>query len=48
MATALKLVENTHWSFQCWYRISLVLKRKTNANSTQTGLKYTLVLTMLV
>ena len=37
----------THWSLQCWYSISLVLKRKLNANSTQTGLKYTLVLTML-
>ena len=45
---ALKLVYNTHWSLQCWYTISLVLKRKPNANSTQTGLKYTLVLTMLV
>ena len=34
MPTEIKLVQNTHWSLQCWYTISLVLKRKTNANKT--------------
>ena len=36
------------WSLQCWYRTTLVFRRKTNANRKQTGTKYTLLLTMLV
>ena len=48
MRTEIKLVQNTHWSLQCWYRTSLVFRRKTNANTNQTGIKYTLLLTMLV
>ena len=36
------------WSLECWYRFSLVFRRKSNANRTQTGLKYTLVLTKLI
>ena len=40
--------KNTHWSLQCWYRISLVFTTKPNANRNQTAAKYTLVLTMLV
>ena len=48
MPTRIKLVPNTHWSLQCWYRTNLVFRRKTNANRNQTGTKYTLLLTMLV
>ena len=48
MLKEMKLVQNTHWSLQCWYRTSLVFRRKTNANRNQTGTKYTLLLTMLV
>ena len=48
MRTEIKLVQNTHWSLQCWYRTSLVFTRKTNANTNETGIKYTLLLTMLV
>ena len=43
MRTEIKLVQNTHWSLQCWYRTSLVFTRKTNANTNQTGIKYTLL-----
>ena len=48
MLKEIKLVQNTHWSLQCWYRTSLVFRKKTNANRNQTGTKYTLLLTMLV
>ena len=39
MLTEMKLVQNTHWSLQCWYRTSLVYRRKTNPNRNQTGTK---------
>ena len=44
MLKGIKLVQNTHCSLQCWYRTSLVFRRK-NANRNQTGRKYTLLLT---
>ena len=40
--------KKNHWSLECWYRFSLVFRRKPNANRNQTGLKYTLVLTKLI
>ena len=43
MLNEMKLVQNTHRSLQCWYRTSLVFRRKTNANRNQTGTKYTLL-----
>ena len=39
MLTEIKLVQNTHYSLECWYRTSLVFTRKTNANRNQTGTK---------
>ena len=48
MLTGIKLVQNTHCFLQCWYRSSLVIRRKTNANKNHTGTKYTLLLTILV
>ena len=33
MLTRIKLVQNTHWSLQCWYRTGLVFRRTTNANN---------------
>ena len=48
MLTEMKLMQNTHWSLQCWYRTSLVFRRKTNTNRNQTGTKYTLLVTMQV
>ena len=44
MLTGIKLVQNTHCSLQCWYRTSVVFRRK-NANRNQTARKYTLLLT---
>jgi len=35
MLTEIKLVENTHWSLQCWYRTNLVLRK----NQMRTGIK---------
>ena len=43
MLTRVKLVQNTQWSLQSWYRTSMVLRRKTDANRNQTGTKYTIV-----
>ena len=37
MLTEIKLVQNTHASLKCWYRTSLVFRRKTNANKNQTS-----------
>ena len=48
MLTGMKLVQNTHCSLQCWYRTSLLFRRKTNANKNQTDTKYTLLLTILL
>ena len=34
MLTGIKLVQNTHYSLiQCWYRNSLVFRKKTNVNN---------------
>ena len=41
MLTETKLVKSTHCSLQCWYRTSLVFRRKTNGNRNQTGTKKT-------